>query len=89
MIKRIIDTLGLKDDQQHNMPADPNVKLHKDIIDSKKKSEPSSYAYVTTPGKFGRDEVPYLLPRLFSFQLGVSHSTDARKNVCDRRIHSP
>ena len=27
---RIIDTLGLKDDRQHDMPADPNVKLHKD-----------------------------------------------------------
>ena len=29
-IERIIDTLGLKDDRQHNTPADPNVKLHKD-----------------------------------------------------------
>ena len=31
MINRIIDTLGLsKDDRQHDTPADPNVKLHKD-----------------------------------------------------------
>ena len=30
MINRIIDTLGLKDDRQHDTPSDPNVKLHKD-----------------------------------------------------------
>ena len=28
MIYRIIDTLGLKNDRQHDTPADPNVKLH-------------------------------------------------------------